>query len=84
MRRTTLLEHVDHVLEVFDVAALVRRQRDAVGVFLRMMLIAASWPSNRLAAVTKRSGVDSVDGALAAKWRAWVVMGKSVESLSRL
>ncbi len=30
-----------------------------------MMLIAASWPSNRLAAVTKRSGVVSVCGALA-------------------
>jgi hypothetical protein len=30
-----LLEHVDHVLEVFDVAALVGRQRDRVGVFLQ-------------------------------------------------
>ena len=28
----------------------------------RMMLIAASWPSNRLAAVTKRSGLVSVCG----------------------
>ena len=78
-----LAQHVDHVLEVFDVAALVGRHRDCVGIFLqrgadhvldaavvaevddfgarpwirrRMMLIAASCPSNRLAAVTKRKG----------------------------
>ena len=29
------LQHVDHVLEVFDVAALVAGQRDGVGVFLQ-------------------------------------------------
>ena len=29
-----LLQHVDHVLEVLDVAALVRRQRNRMGVFL--------------------------------------------------
>ena len=30
----TLLEHVHHVLEVLDVAALVGRQRDGVGVLV--------------------------------------------------
>jgi hypothetical protein len=30
-----LLQHVDHVLEVLDVPALVAGQRDAVGVFLQ-------------------------------------------------
>jgi hypothetical protein len=33
--RPTLPEHVDHVLEVLDMATLVARQRDRVGVFLQ-------------------------------------------------
>ena len=40
----------------------------------RMMLIAASWPSNRLAAVTKRSGVASACGAV--RLAAGVLMGR--------
>src|SRR5262249_12128268 len=40
----------------------------------RMMLIAASWPSNRLAAVTKRSGVVSADGSRTGRVRAVVLM----------
>src|SRR5690606_13003683 len=39
----------------------------------RMMLIAASWPSNRLAAVTKRSGARSVWAS--GSWLAGVLMG---------
>jgi hypothetical protein len=33
-----------------------------------MMLIAASWPSKRLAAVTKRSGARSAEGSATACW----------------
>ena len=33
--RAAFLEHVDHVLEVFDMAALIRRQRDAIRIFLQ-------------------------------------------------
>ena len=53
----------DHVLdravvaEVDDFGALPWIRR-------RMMLIAASWPSNRLAAVTKRSGADERPASL--------------------
>ncbi len=35
MGRTTVSKHVDHVLEILDVAALVRTERDRVGVFLQ-------------------------------------------------
>ena len=35
VRRAEVAQHVDHVLEVLDVAALVRTARDAVGVFLQ-------------------------------------------------
>jgi hypothetical protein len=35
MAGAALAQHVDHVLEVLDVSALVARQRDAVGVFLQ-------------------------------------------------
>jgi len=35
MAGAAFLQHVDHVLEVLDVAALVAGQRDAVGVFLQ-------------------------------------------------
>ena len=35
VRGVALLQHVHHVLQVFDVAALVGRQRDGVGVFLQ-------------------------------------------------
>src|SRR5690242_92672 len=41
----------------------------------RMMLIAASCPSNRLAAVTKRSGVVSACAAAAGTWLAGELMG---------
>ena len=78
-----LAQRLDEVLEVLDVAALVRRHRDALHVLLdrgvddllhravvpevddlapwlckirRMMLIDASCPSNRLDAVTRRTG----------------------------
>ena len=39
-----------------------------------MTLIAASWPSNRLAAVTKRSGALSVEGSVTTYW-AVLLMG---------
>ncbi len=35
MRGAALGEHVDHVLEVFDMAALIARQRDRIGIFLQ-------------------------------------------------
>src|SRR5690625_755201 len=40
----------------------------------RMMLMAASWPSNRLAAVTKRNGVAAAVAGLAGTWWAGVLM----------
>src|SRR6478736_5971316 len=49
----------------------------------RMMLIAASWPSNRLAAVTKRSGVASVAGAAARMDFVDVLMASSQELARR-
>ena len=83
-RGAALAQHVDHVLEVLVVAALVgldsamasasscsaarttsstlrlwprwTTSAPCAWISRRMMLIAASWPSNRLAAVTKRSG----------------------------
>ena len=35
MRSAAFLQHVDHVFEVFDMAALVGRQRDGVSIFLQ-------------------------------------------------
>ena len=92
-----LAQHVDHVLEVLDVAALVAddsampsasscsaarttsstlrlwprciTSAPCAWISRRMMLIAASWPSNRLAAVTKRSGLVSVCGGGEGGWR---------------
>ena len=40
----------------------------------RMMLMAASWPSNRLAAVTKRSGACSGSILATGIWGAGVLM----------
>src|SRR6185312_388181 len=49
----------------------------------RMMLMAASWPSNRLAAVTKRSGVASVEGAAARMVLGVVLIGWRIELAER-
>ena len=66
---TVLLETVDHVAKELVVPALVGTDGDTVCVLLdgrphdvirrRIMLIAASCPSNSEAAVTKRSGVSA-------------------------
>ena len=44
-------------------------------ISLRMMLMAASWPSNRLAAVTKRSGLRSLAASAPGTVLAVVLMG---------